>query len=506
MAQRFFINTSKEATLLASVGSADTTFNLAGVGLQNVPATPFYIRIDPETASEEVCLVTGGSATSLTVTRGYDGTSTTSHAAGATVRHVVAAEHFNKTDAHVETASNVHGIGSGNDVVGTGTTQTLTDKTINESITDVAHSTSPAAAQAHRVHADAVTGRHGYVWDNTAGDTGKAFLAKVAGVDRTYIEGDGDVVVGGTTTTAGLTNTGTLANTGAFNNTGNVDITGTVHATGAADFDSTLNADGNATFAGSVDIDGNLTVNNLPAGPEIRVTARTTDAGYNFAGVGTSGSTTFAVRGDGFITSTGKAYVLNSSSPVMVSATNTGIVPSPASGDFIYDQTSERFKLYSGGAWGEIKYPLGIWAGRTFDGTGNVGAAINSGVEVAPTNFNSPSTDVLANRRYNIRVRIKGNPTASDQYIFRLRKSTIAGTILREHYFQATAGIGELIEFTAEYSTTVAESGLVFVATCFRLAGAGSMQLTGAGAYPAQPTGVWVEDVGPTGRVTLTAV
>lgn len=345
MAQRFYINTSKEATLLASVGSGDVTFNLNGVGLQNVPPTPFYIRVDPDTSSEEVCLVTGGSATSLTVTRGYDGTATTSHSAGAVVRHVVTAEFFNKADAHVENTSNVHGTGVGNNVVGTGTLQTLTNKTVNASVIDVAHSTSPAASQAFRAHADAATGRHGFVWDNTGGSTGKAFLAKVSGVDKTYVSGDGNLTVGGTSTTTGLTNTGTLTNTGAVNVTGNVAVTGSETVS------SDLTVTGNANVSTDAIVNGQvkLVYPGGSHGQRVRIESETNSVALAVMQAGTLG--TLDIYGNGQVDTSYKLRIYDKASPVVASVANTGIPDSPTTGMLIWDETNRVWQRYNGTAY-----------------------------------------------------------------------------------------------------------------------------------------------------------
>lgn len=113
MALRNYVNTSKEGQLSLPIGTGDTTITLTAPGLVNIPATPFYVRIDADTASEEVVLVgAGSSATSLmNCTRGFDGTTAFSHSAGAKVRHCVAAEFYNKADVHVEASTNVHEIG-----------------------------------------------------------------------------------------------------------------------------------------------------------------------------------------------------------------------------------------------------------------------------------------------------------------------------------------------------------------------------------------------------------
>jgi hypothetical protein len=193
MPLRNYTNTSKEGQLLSPIGTGDTTIVLSPPGLVNIPATPFYVRLDQDTASEEIVLAGSGSSatTLLNCTRGYDGTSAFSHAAGIKVRHCVAAELYNKADAHVEATTNVHGLSGGSGVAGTTQTQTLTNKTINSSIIDLAHTTSPAGSQAYKVSADNATSRDGFVWDNTGGSAGRAFVVRAAGVDRLAVTGAG---------------------------------------------------------------------------------------------------------------------------------------------------------------------------------------------------------------------------------------------------------------------------------------------------------------------------
>jgi len=70
--------------------------------LTGYPAqTPFTAIIDPDTASEEVVEVTNVAGTTLTVTRGVDGTTASSHNAGAVFRHGVSARDFDEANAFV---------------------------------------------------------------------------------------------------------------------------------------------------------------------------------------------------------------------------------------------------------------------------------------------------------------------------------------------------------------------------------------------------------------------
>lgn len=70
---------------------------------------PYTLIIDPDTLLEEVVDVTSASGTTLTVTRGADGTTSNSHAAGAVVYHGVSARDHAEANSHVNAISGVHG-------------------------------------------------------------------------------------------------------------------------------------------------------------------------------------------------------------------------------------------------------------------------------------------------------------------------------------------------------------------------------------------------------------
>jgi hypothetical protein len=64
-----------------------------------------------------VVLITAVSSSTVTATRGYDGTTPKSHAAGATFTHTTVAKDFDEANAHVNAATGVHGLAGG--LVGT---------------------------------------------------------------------------------------------------------------------------------------------------------------------------------------------------------------------------------------------------------------------------------------------------------------------------------------------------------------------------------------------------
>ena len=101
------------------------------------PATfPYFAVIDPDSPSEEVVMVTGGSGGTLNITRGGSlgatayGTATKTHQSGAQIQHVATAADFDEANAHVNSSTQVHGLAASSAVVGTTDTQTLTNKTL----------------------------------------------------------------------------------------------------------------------------------------------------------------------------------------------------------------------------------------------------------------------------------------------------------------------------------------------------------------------------------------
>jgi len=85
--RRSYAGAAPACTLTSGITSGDTTASLTGT-VTNWPTTaggPFHMVIDPGLSTEEKVLVGSRSTGSLSsITRGVDGTSASSHSAGAT--------------------------------------------------------------------------------------------------------------------------------------------------------------------------------------------------------------------------------------------------------------------------------------------------------------------------------------------------------------------------------------------------------------------------------------
>lgn len=80
-----------QTTITNALASGDTSISIAATtGWPSTASVPFYVVISPGTAQEEKCLATI-SGTTLTLTRGQDDTSASSHSSGATIYPVFSA-------------------------------------------------------------------------------------------------------------------------------------------------------------------------------------------------------------------------------------------------------------------------------------------------------------------------------------------------------------------------------------------------------------------------------
>lgn len=132
MTVRFYSSTAAETTLSGTINSSATSITIgSAVGLP--ASTPFTLALDYESASEELVEVTLLAGTTATVTRAIDGTSATSHTAGARVRHVSSARDFSDSRTHENSDDGVHGLAPGDVIVGEDAVQSLTNKTFTSS-------------------------------------------------------------------------------------------------------------------------------------------------------------------------------------------------------------------------------------------------------------------------------------------------------------------------------------------------------------------------------------
>lgn len=89
--RRQYAGAAASTTITAGINTTDTTCTLAATtGWPSTGGVPFYVVIDPGTSAEEKCSATI-SGTTLTLTRGQDDTTASSHSSGATIYPVFTA-------------------------------------------------------------------------------------------------------------------------------------------------------------------------------------------------------------------------------------------------------------------------------------------------------------------------------------------------------------------------------------------------------------------------------
>ena len=100
MPRRYYSSTAAQTTLSAGVDGVTST--MAVTAVSGWPSSfPYTILVDKDTVNEEIVTVTARTGTTLTVTRGADGTSAVAHSAGANVQHGVSARDFDEPNAFV---------------------------------------------------------------------------------------------------------------------------------------------------------------------------------------------------------------------------------------------------------------------------------------------------------------------------------------------------------------------------------------------------------------------
>ena len=127
MPSRYYSAIAQDTTLASGITNAANTMTASA--LVGFPASfPYVIAVDYNAASEELVLVTNAVGTTLTITRGFNGSTAVAHAAGAVIRHVIVAQDLTDAQAHYD-ATSAHGVSGA--IVGTTDSQTLTNKAID---------------------------------------------------------------------------------------------------------------------------------------------------------------------------------------------------------------------------------------------------------------------------------------------------------------------------------------------------------------------------------------
>ena len=89
--RRQYAGAAAATTITVGINTVETTCTLASTtGFPSAADIPFYVVIDPGTSAEEKCSATISGST-LTLTRGQDDTSASSHSSGATIYPVFTA-------------------------------------------------------------------------------------------------------------------------------------------------------------------------------------------------------------------------------------------------------------------------------------------------------------------------------------------------------------------------------------------------------------------------------
>lgn len=123
----FYSNIAVATTLSGNINNSGTSATVAAT--TGWPTSyPFIIAIDYGAANEELVQVTNNAAGTLTIVRGFGGTSAVAHSVGAVVRHAYNAQDATDFRTHEAATSGVHGVTGA--LVGATQSQTLTNKTL----------------------------------------------------------------------------------------------------------------------------------------------------------------------------------------------------------------------------------------------------------------------------------------------------------------------------------------------------------------------------------------
>lgn len=199
MAEAYTYSSSAGAMSLVGSVAGDTT-SITIDDVSGLPAsTPFKLVIDPGLSTEEIVKVDVVAGTTLTVVRGWDGTSGQAHANLASVRHMVTAEDLRLSRQHEDSSSDVHGVAGA--VVGSNDAQSLTNKDLTDATntfpTSLARKTALDAETAARTAHEAATSAHGTTSDLVGVDDVQTLTGKtISGATNTIVNVDQSSVLG----------------------------------------------------------------------------------------------------------------------------------------------------------------------------------------------------------------------------------------------------------------------------------------------------------------------
>lgn len=246
-AARFYSSTAGAMQLSAGITNVDGTMTVdTTVGLP--ASTPFTLVLEPGVASaEEIVSVTAVAGTTLTITRGQDGSTAVAHSAGASVRHMATARDFREPMEHVGASTAVHGLAGA--VVGTSDAQTLTNKSMSGGSNTF--SAIPSSAVTGLDAHTAATAAHGA----TGAVVGTTNVQTLTGKTLTSPT-ISSPTISGTVTATPLTTSGEVAVGGLLRN--NISNAG-------ARFNNVDTADGYGSFIGGIVTTKPALVVNAPA-------------------------------------------------------------------------------------------------------------------------------------------------------------------------------------------------------------------------------------------------
>ena len=265
---RFYSSTAAVTSLQVTAGPSDATIQVASSS--GFPGSfPYTLSLDYGAANEELVDVTGGGPSIFNVTRHVDGTSASTHNAGAVVRHVSSARDFTDSRTHEASNTGVHGI-SGS-FVDTTSVQTISNNTPtapiinNPRVPTVMYTGTAAYTVTPNFSAG---GTFAGSWSGAPTFSGSVSLSGGGALAGTF---SGSPTFSGTPVFSGLTATSAAITT----MTGNPNFSGTP-TFGAATFSGAVAMSGGGshagTFSGSPTYSGNIAFTGVPTFTPITAT------------------------------------------------------------------------------------------------------------------------------------------------------------------------------------------------------------------------------------------